>query len=132
MVQAESAEPSAREDGYDVMQWLADQGLHDIHDERWNIYGQMTFINNWKSAFPAQYTNFNDSGNSLSPSQERSFTGTATLYFAGKAWEGGEFYFVPEVISERALSSLKGLGSVIQNIQRQRSMKKLPRFRRLN
>ncbi len=117
----ESAEPSAHEEGYDLMQWLADEGLHDIHDERWNAYGQMTFINNWKSAFPAQYTNLNNSGNSLLPSQERSFTGTATLYLAGKAWKGGEFYLVPEVISERSLSGLKGLGSVIQNFELQKS-----------
>jgi hypothetical protein len=118
---AESAEPSSREDGYDLMQLLADEGLHDIHDERWNAYGQMTFINSWKSTFPAQYTDDNGSGNSLLNSQERSFTGTATLYLAGKAWQGGEFYLVPEVISERSLSGLKGLGSVIQNFELQKA-----------
>ena len=120
-IHAESAEASAREDGYDFMQYLADKGLHNIDDERWNAYGQMTFINSWKSNFPAQYTNFNDSGNSLLNSQERSFTGTATLYLAAKAWQGGEFYFVPEVISERSLSGLKGLGSVIQNFELQKA-----------
>ncbi|MDD4915277.1 MAG: carbohydrate porin [Methylococcales bacterium] len=103
------------------MQWLADKGLHDINDESWNAYGQMTFINSWKSAFPAAYTNYNDSGNSLATNQERSFTGTATLFLAARAWHGGEFYFVPEVISERALSGLKGLGSVIQNFELQKS-----------
>jgi hypothetical protein len=127
-IHAESAEPSAREEGYDFMQFLADEGLHDIHDERWNAYGQMTFINSWKSSFPAQYTNVNDSGNSLLPSQERSFTGTATLYLAAKAWQGGEFYFVPEVISERSLSGLKGLGSVIQNFELQKSGGQEPSF----
>lgn len=125
---AESAEPSAREDGYDFMQWLADKGLHDIKNESWNAYGQMTFINSWKSAFPAHYTNFNDSGNSLLPSQERSFTGTATLYLGAKGWDGGEFYFVPEVISSRALSGLKGLGSVIQNFELQKNGKEEPTY----
>ena len=126
--QAESAEPSARDDGYDLMQYLADKDLHDIHHERWNIYGQLSFINSWKSAFPAQYTNFNDSGNSLLPGQERSFTGTATLYFGAKLWNGGEFYFAPEVISERALSCLKGLGSVIQNFELQKSGTQEPSY----
>jgi hypothetical protein len=128
VIHAESAEPSAREDGYDFMQFLADKGLHDIHDESWNAYGQMTFINTWKSNFPAQYTNFDGSGNSLLPSQERSFTGTATLYLAAKPWQGGEFYLVPEVISERALSGLKGLGSVIQNFELQKSGTQEPSF----
>ncbi len=121
-IHAKSAEPSPREEGRDLMQWLADEDLHDIDDENWNLYGQMTFINAWKPSFPASYTNFdNPSGNSLYPSQERSFTGTATLFLAGRAWKGGEFYFVPEAISERALSSLKGLGSAIQNFELQKS-----------
>lgn len=127
-IQAESAEPSSRDDGYDFMQHLADESLHDIHNERWNAYGQMTFINSWKSPFHAQYTNLNDSGNSLLPSQERSFTGSATLYLGGKLWEGGEVYFVPEMISERALSSLKGLGSVIHNFELQKSGGQQPTY----
>lgn len=125
---AATAEPSARDDGYDVMQYLADQGLHDIKDERWNAYGQITFINSWKSPFHAAYTNFNDSGNSLLPSQERSFTGSATLYLGAKLWQGGEVYFVPEMISERALSSLKGLGSVIHNFELQKSGGQQPTY----
>lgn len=128
LAHAESAEPSPRDEGYDVMQWLADQGLHDIEDERWNAYGQMTFINQWKSDFPAAYTNYDGSTNSLLPGQERSFTGTATLFLAAKGWQGGEFYFVPEVISERAFSGLKGLGSVIPNFELQKSGTQEPSY----
>ena len=118
----ESAEPSSREDGYDFMQLLADKGLHNIEEERWNFYGQMTFLHSWKSGFPAAYTNFNnDNGNSLLPNSERSFTGTATLFLGAKLWKGGELYFVPELISEHSLSGLKGLGSVIQNFELQKS-----------
>lgn len=125
---AATAEPSAREDGYDFMQYLADQGLHDIDNESWNAYGQITFINSWKSPFAAAYTNYNDSGNSLLASQERSFTGTATLYLGGKLWQGGEVYFVPEMVSERALSDLKGLGSVIHNFELQKSGGQQPTY----
>lgn len=125
---ANSAEPSPREAGYDLMQYLADKGLHDIDDESWNFYGQMTYINSTKNGFTAPYTNFNNSGNSLSPIQEGSFTGTVTLFMGLKSWKGGEFYFVPEMISERPLSGLKGLGGAIQNFELQKNGTEEPTF----
>ena len=102
------------------MNLLAKKGLHDLEDERWNAYGQFTYISSWKRAFPASYTNLNGSINSLLPGSERSFSGTATLYLGLKAWHGGEIYFVPEMISMRPLSDLKGLGGVIQNFEMQK------------
>jgi high affinity Mn2+ porin len=117
----EVAEPEPREhDAFDFMNVLASKGLHDLHDERWNAYGQITFIDSWKSAFPAAYTNLNGSPNSLLPGEERSFTGSATLYAGLKVWDGGEVYAVPELISLRPLSGLKGLGGVIQNFELQK------------
>ena len=71
-----------------------EKGVHDLKDERWNAYGQFTYISSWKGAFPASYTNLNGSTNSLLPGSERSFTGTATLYLGLKTWQGGEIYFV--------------------------------------
>lgn len=62
------------------MKMLADKGLHDIENESWNAYGQFTYISSWKPSFYAPYTNLNGSINSLLPTAERSFTGTATLY----------------------------------------------------
>lgn len=116
------AEPEPRaHDQFDIMNELADRGLHDLENETWNAYGQVTFINSWKSNFPAKYTNLNGSPNSLLPGQERSFTGSATFYLGLKLWEGGEVYAVPEIISERPLSDLKGLGSAIQNFELQKS-----------
>jgi hypothetical protein len=44
------------------------------------------------------------------PTAERSYTGTATEFFGVKAWQGGEIYLVPELISELAPSGLHGLG----------------------
>ena len=54
---AEVAEPAPRaDDQFDVMNWLTDQGLHNIKEEAWNAYGQFTYIVSAKSAFSAPYT----------------------------------------------------------------------------
>lgn len=115
-VQAENQDQT-----FSLMQALADQGWHDMDDERWNAYGQATYISSWKPAFPAAYTNLNGTPFSLSADAERSFTGTVTAYLGLKAWTGGEFYFAPEMISELPLSGLKGLGGSIQNFELQKN-----------
>jgi hypothetical protein len=121
-VWAESAEPDGREeDEFDFMNVLSDQGLHDLTDEIWNAYGQTTYIYQWQPAFKANYTNLNGTPNSLLPTPATSFTATATGFFGLKTWEGGEIYAVPEMISERPLSDLKGLGSTIQNFELQKT-----------
>ena len=125
---SEVVEPAPRaDDQFDVMNWLTDQGLHNIKEEAWNAYGQFTYIVSAKSAFSAPYTNLNGSTNSLLPSAERSYTGTATLYLGARLWQGAEAYVVPELIAEEALSDLKGLGGVIQNFELQKSGAKDPR-----
>jgi hypothetical protein len=84
-------EPDPRaQDEFDFMNVLAKKGLHDLKDERWNAYGQFTYISSWKGAFPALYTNLNGSPNSLLPESERSFTGTATLYLGSRP-QGAKF-----------------------------------------
>jgi hypothetical protein len=89
----------------------------DPQEERWNAYGQFTYIWHQKQSFPAAYTNFNGSPNSLSPEKERSYTTTATAFLGLRAWKGTEVYFVPEMISELPLSDLQGLGGSIQNAE---------------
>ncbi len=121
------AEPEPREnEAFDFMNLLAKKGWHDLENERWNAYGQFTFISSWKDSFPALYTTLHGSTNSLLPGAERSFTGTATLYFGLKAWEGGELYYAPEMISERPLSDLRGLGGAIQNFELQKTGSETP------
>jgi high affinity Mn2+ porin len=115
-------EPDGHPDeAFDVMNFLADHQLHDLKQERWNAYGQFTWISSLKAPFSAPYTNLNGSTNSLSPNWERSFTGTVTLFLGLKLWPGAEIYEVPEVISERPLSHLTGLGGVIQNFELQKT-----------
>jgi high affinity Mn2+ porin len=100
------------------MKVLADEGLHDIENQSWNAYGQFTYISDWKLAFPAAYTNLNGSINSLLPTSERSFTGTATMYLGVRLWSGAEAYVVPEVISEAPFDQLKGLGGAASRTSR--------------
>jgi hypothetical protein len=131
---AEVAEPSGRADeAFDFMNLLAHHGLHDLNDEDWNAYGQITDIWSLKLAFHAPYTNTNvntainpQGYYSLSPNQELSFTETATVFLGLRLWPGAEFYAVPELIGENPLSGLKGLGGAIQNFELQKNGTTIP------
>ena len=128
---AQAGPPSAHEDSaWDFMNVLRDNGLHDITNESWNAYGQLTFIHSYKSGFSAPYTNLRGSNNSLLTKSERSFTGSATLFVGLKLWPGGEAYVVPEVIAERPLSGLHGLGGSIQNFELQKTGSETPQLYR--
>ncbi len=128
---AQAGPPGGHDDqAFDFMNLMADHGLHDIKDERFNVYGQFTYISSWKGAFPAPYTNANGSPNSLVDTKERSFTGSFSLFFGAKLWKGGEAYLVPEVISERPLSGLHGLGGSIQNFELQKTGGEAPQLYR--
>jgi len=124
---AQAGPPEGHEDdAFDVMNVLTQNGLHNIRDESWNAYGQFTYISSWKLPLHSPY----QSVNSLLPGAERSFTGSFTLYFGARLWHGGEAYFVPEVISERALSGLHGLGGAIQNFELQKTGSSTPQLYR--
>ncbi|HEX7668792.1 MAG TPA: hypothetical protein VF395_04380, partial [Polyangiaceae bacterium] len=127
----QAAPPAGHEDAaFDVMNLLAQHGLHDIENESWNAYGQFTYISSWKLPFRAPYTNANGSVNSLVPGAERSFTGSFTLFFGVGLWRGAEAYFVPEVIAERPLSELRGIGGAIQNFELQKTGAETPQLYR--
>ncbi len=112
---------------FDFMNLLTHHGLHDIEDESWNAYGQFTYIQSYKLPFSARYTN---STGSLLTSGEESFTGTATLFLGARLWQGAGAYLVPEVIAERPLSGLRGLGGAIQNFELQKNGSQTPRIYR--
>ncbi|HEY0466547.1 MAG TPA: carbohydrate porin [Polyangiaceae bacterium] len=118
--QPEAPESNRESGDFSVMQVLADAGKHDLQHERWNAYGQFTYISSWKAPFSAAYSNLNGSNHSLSPSSEHSFTATATLFVGVALWRGAEVYVVPEMISSRPLSGLVGLGASIQNFELQK------------
>src|SRR5215831_250157 len=131
LARAQAAPPASHEDeAFDFMNLLSWHGLHNLDDETWNVYGQFTYISSWKLPFQAPYTNANGSINSLVPDYERSFTGTLTLFFGLRPWHSGELYFVPEVISERGLSQIRGLGGSIQNFELQKTGSETPQLYR--
>ena len=128
---AQAGPPAAHEDtAFDIMNVLAHNGLHDLKDESWNAYGQFTYISSWKLPFTAPYTNANGSVNSLVPDAERSFTTTLTLFVGVRLWPGAEAYLVPEVIAERPLSNLRGIGGSIQNFELQKTGSETPQLYR--
>ncbi len=121
LAHAQDASPAAPTDQQPtLMKSLSDRGLHNIEDERWNAYGQFTYIYGAKQAFAAPYTNLDGSINSLSPNSQQSFTGSATAFLGAQLWKGSEIYFVPELISEKPLSNLKGLGGAVQDFELQK------------
>jgi hypothetical protein len=124
---AQPVPPAPHEDtSFDLMNELSHRGLHDIHDESWNLYGQLTYITSYKPPLDAPYTNANGSPNSLWPQAERGFTSTFTLFAGFRLWPGGEAYVVPELISERAFSTLHGLGGSTENFELQKTGAEAP------
>jgi hypothetical protein len=124
---AQAAHPAGHKDeAFDFMNLLAHHDLHDIDDESWNAYGQFTYISNWQLPFSAPYTNANGSINSLVPDAGRSFAGVFTLFFGLRLWTGAEAYVVPELVAERGLSNIKGLGGSIQDYELQKSGSEVP------
>ena len=127
VARAQAAPPAPHQDeAFDFMNVLSDLGWHDLEHERWNAYGQSTYISSWKLPFSAAYTNANGSNHSLIADSERSFTFTATLFLGLRLWPGAEAYFAPEVIGERGFSNLTGLGSAIQNFELQKTGSETP------
>ena len=128
---AQVARPAAHaDDAFDFMNVLSDLGWHQYKGETWNAYGQVTWISSLKAPFHAPYTNLNGSNMSLLPGFEHSFTGSVTLYLGLRLWQGGAVYYVPEVITERPLSQLRGIGGSIQNFELQKGGTAMPQLYR--
>ncbi len=123
---AQSTGPGDDQDEtFSIMRALARDQVRP-KSESWNAYGQFTSILQWKPAFVARYTNVDGSNQSLLPEAEYSFTDSLTLFFGVRLWAGAEAYFVPEAISEKPLSDLKGLGASVQNFELQKSGSTVP------
>jgi high affinity Mn2+ porin len=118
---SESTEPAKSDDtALGLMDHLSKTGHHDVSNETWNLYGQLTTIGFYKPSFHASYTDLNGSNSSLKPIAETSFTQTLTFFFGLRLRPGTELYVVPEEISETTLSNLKGLGGATENFELQK------------
>ncbi|HEY4055497.1 MAG TPA: carbohydrate porin [Kofleriaceae bacterium] len=125
------ADPDPQDDAPPTaMGLLAAHGKHDLDNENWNAYAQMTYISLWKRPFDALYTDKDGAVNSLRPDAERSFTATFTVFLGLRLYKHLELYVVPEVVSERALTNLHGLGGSIPNFELQKSGSTTPKLYR--
>jgi high affinity Mn2+ porin len=76
--------------------------------ENYNIHAQATVITQWHPGFPAPYTG----PNSLLPIESAKTSVTATLFMGLRLpWEGGAFYFDPEITGGQGLSGVLGIAS---------------------
>jgi high affinity Mn2+ porin len=118
---SESTQTDKSDDtSFGLMHYLSKNGRHDVHNETWNLYGQLTAIGFDKPSFHAAYTNLNGSNSSLNTYAEQSYTQTLTLFFGLRLRPGTDLYIVPEEISELTLSKLKGLGGATENFELQK------------
>lgn len=77
-------------------------------EEFGNAHGQGTYVWQNKAALPARYTG----PNSLTPSRERGYSFSATLFLGLRPWRGGELYLDPELVQGAPVSHLQGLGGL--------------------
>jgi hypothetical protein len=118
---SESTQPDKSDDtSFGLMHYLSNNGRHDVHNETWNLYGQLAAIGFDKPSFHAAYTNLNGSNSSLNTYAEQSYTQTLTLFFGVRLRPRTDLYIVPEETSELTLSKLKGLGGATENFELQK------------
>jgi high affinity Mn2+ porin len=71
---------------------------------RWEIHGQTTFIEQGYPAFPALYSG----AHSLSPGSQGKETWTTSAFLGVRLWQGGEFYYNPELLQGFGLNDTTG------------------------
>lgn len=90
----------------------------------WNIHGQTTFL---ASAYPAIRSPY-AGANSLPAGGQGRETWTANAFIGWRLWQGGEFYFNPELDQGFGLNSTLGLAG-FSNGEAQKGGATFPRFR---
>jgi high affinity Mn2+ porin len=87
------------------------------------IHGQSTFIYQGYPAFSAPY----DGQNSLPSNGQARQTWTTSLFIGARLWQGGEFYFNPELLQGFGVADTTGAGGY-PNGEAQKSNFPYPRF----
>ena len=91
---------------------INDSGLIDATPEQWSIHGQSTYIAQQKNNFNSPYYGQNSLLNSTEGGGEKSYTFSATAFLGGRLWQGGEFYYNPEMFEGTPFDGqLVGLGA---------------------
>jgi high affinity Mn2+ porin len=89
----------------------------------WEIHGQVTYLPQAYPGFRAAYSGTN----SLTPSRQAQATWSNSLYLNARLWDGGEFYFNPELLQGFGLNDTVGLGGFSSG-EAQKSNFPYPRF----
>ncbi|HEY0234277.1 MAG TPA: carbohydrate porin [Afipia sp.] len=89
----------------------------------WEIWGQSTYLGQGYPAFNAPYSG----PNSLTPNAQYKATWSNSLYINARLWDGGEFYFNPELLQGFGLNDTVGLGGFSSG-EAQKSNFPYPRF----
>jgi high affinity Mn2+ porin len=92
--------------------------------DNWNIHGQTTFIAQGYFRFRSPY----QGANSLPGGGLGRETWTATAFVGRRLWDGGEFYFNPEIAQGFGLANTLGLGG-FANGEAQKAGATFPRIR---
>jgi high affinity Mn2+ porin len=90
----------------------------------WNVHGQTTFIAQGYPSFRSPY----QGANSLPGTGRVRETWTAGAFLGWRLWEGGEFYFNPELAQGFGIGSTLGLAG-FPNGEAQKSGTEYPKFR---
>ena len=89
----------------------------------WEIHGQTTFIYQGYAPFPALYSG----PNSLPPEGQSRETWTVSAFLGVRLWDGGEFYFNPELLQGFGVADTTGAAGY-PNGEAQKSNFPYPRF----
>ena len=85
----------------------------DKETEIWKLRGQATFTFQQKNNYQSAYSGQNSLSNNTTAKNKKSDTLSATAYLGTRTWEGGEFFFNPEMYQGSPFgSSLNGLGGI--------------------
>jgi len=93
-------------------------------DAGWNIHGQTTFIEQGYPGFRSPY----EGPNSLPGRGQARDTWTSTAFLGARLWDGGEFYFNPELDQGFGIGTTLGLAG-FSNGEAEKAGSDFPKFR---
>jgi high affinity Mn2+ porin len=110
----------------DTQPWAAPDPLKTSLPESadWNLHAQTTFLPSAYPAFRSRYAG----ANSLPGGGQARETWTTTAFVGVRLWQGGEFYFNPELAQGFGLNGTLGLGG-FPNGEAQKAGTAYPKFR---
>jgi high affinity Mn2+ porin len=97
--------------------------LTAAENDRWNVHGQETFIEQGYFAFRSSY----EGTNSLSRNSQVKNTESATAFLGGRLWAGAQVYFDPEIDQGYGFNTTHGV-SAFPNGEAQKAEFPAPRF----